>query len=414
MKTTVLAPALLVSLVSLPAFAADELKSPPSSVLGYAASAPDQAAQDNQPTSAPSGAPAAGATGGVTLSLPSSSTTAPPADKAAEEKKPEKSWIDDFAGSSVFTQVSMNWDVVNRQANPGAAPTVDNWTRFSPRYNLSKAFQLRGLVSLNTEFTDNFNTGTTTKREPVLSDTTIQLFYRGIPAIADKHIKFQPFVGVGLPTSKASRARTTYFTPSIGLQTAYMNDHLFGGEFLALAIATYGRPIYASQTGQLTDPVPYDRSCLDAASNSCSLQSTGVANVRDQLSFAFIVAQDWGKWSPGLFYRQGHAFMYKFNGILPPSTPQGSPGVRNDSYFAAWLDYHLNDWLTPELGYQMPRSMLAADGTYGNPIFSTYQDWRLYIGANIQLDSLYKSIIGTGGEAGVVRAKNTHNPIMFQ
>jgi hypothetical protein len=422
-KTFVLAPALLVSLASVSAFAADELSPTVTPALGFQP-APAQATQDTQPTPAPSGAPgtAAPGSGSLSVSLPTSTTTTPPADKgAAEEKKPAKSWIDDFGGSSVFSQVSANGDVFYRASNPGIAPTVENFTVFAPRYTLSKAFQLRGRITLSAEFTDTFNTGTTTKREPLLGDTNLQLFYRGIPAILDKHVKFQPFVGVGLPTSKASRQQSLYFSPSVGVQSSYSNDKVLGGEFLGLFILTYARPVYASITPQNTEQFPYPRDCFGTDANSCITQGSGLANVRDALALTFLAVQEWGKWSPGIFYRSGHSFPFKFKEVrgasgelIGSSTQQGSPNVRTNGFFSFWLDYHANDWLTPEVGYQMFRPTFDADGKFGNPIFSGYQDWRVYLGANVQLDSLYKSLAGAGGESGVVRAKNNRGPIMFQ
>jgi hypothetical protein len=198
------------------------------------------------------------------------------------------------------------------------------------------------------------------------------------------------------------------------LQSSYSNENFLGGDFTGIITASYARPLYAATTPETTDPFPYQRSCgFDAASSSCANQGSGRANVRDNLAFTFVLSQTWGKWNPSLFFRSTHAFPYQFKEVTGSATAQGTPGVRNLGYFAAALDYSLNDWFTPEVGYQMSRALLSDDGTYGNPIFSNYQDARIYIGANIQLDSLYKSVAGAGGSAGVVRAKN-RTPILFQ
>ena len=47
-----------------------------------------------------------------------------------------------------------------------------------------------------------------------------------------------------------------------------------------------------------------------------------------------------------------------------------------------------------------------------DPVFNQYGDTRVYLGASIQLDNLVKAIQGGDeGEAGVVRAKNTKQPM---
>jgi hypothetical protein len=256
------------------------------------------------------------------------------------------------------------------------------------------------------------NSDTTTyKREPVLDDINVQLHYRGIAALANKHIKLHPFAFAGLPASKESRARTLYIQPGLGIQAAYSNDKMLGGEFTAIASASYSRPLYQYTTAETLNERPYGNACFSGAAGdtSCGNQLGGAPNVRDQFTWLVIVAQQWGKWSPGVFWRMGHAAPFQFRDLAGAgvgSNPQGgSPGFRNSTYFAAWLDYNLTDWITPEVGYQFGRRLLGDSGKYGNPIFDSQQDMRVYLGASIQLDSLYKSVSGASGAAGVVRAK---------
>jgi hypothetical protein len=90
-----------------------------------------------------------------------------------------------------------------------------------------------------------------------------------------------------------------------------------------------------------------------------------------------------------------------------------SPGVldthmRQSTFFAGWVDYNPVGWLTLEVGYQMGRSVLDGDGTYGNPVYGQYQDWRAYLSANIVLDKFFDAIRGgAGGGGGVIRTQNT-------
>ncbi len=81
---------------------------------------------------------------------------------------------------------------------------------------------------------------------------------------------------------------------------------------------------------------------------------------------------------------------------------------RYSTYFAGWLDYNPSGWLTLEAGYQLQRSVLDGDGRYGNPLGNDYQDWRVYLSANIVLDKFFEAISGSGaGGGGVIRTQNT-------
>ena len=79
--------------------------------------------------------------------------------------------------------------------------------------------------------------------------------------------------------------------------------------------------------------------------------------------------------------------------------------VRQTSYFSVWLDYQVNSWLTPEVGYWMSRAVLDEAGQRGNQFFDRYQDMRVYLGANVAIDNVMKALEGGPTEAGIVRAK---------
>ena len=57
--------------------------------------------------------------------------------------------------------------------------------------------------------------------------------------------------------------------------------------------------------------------------------------------------------------------------------------------------------LTVEAGYSLTRSLLDADGTYGDPFFARYQDWRVYLSASVVLDRLFDG--RPHPERGIVR-----------
>jgi hypothetical protein len=382
-------------------------------------------------TTAPSPATPPPAATGASVSLgtegANASATAPTATPAPEEKKeekkPEPSWIDRFGGSSLFSQTSMNFNTLfpNRQQTRNV--TVDQFIAFQPRFSINKLFQVRARLPFAYEYTNS--DATTYRHEAELGDTTLSLWFRGIPAFGG--IKLQPNVSFLLPTSKLSRARSLYFTPGVGLQGSYSKEHVLGGDFAAIVALAYQHPIWKSTTPGFTDlqyrqqtvgqpatGAGYSPGIASApgpqanVADGTSQQLNGLANVSDSLVWSVILTQEWGDWSPGIFFSMSHQFAYTFkDSAAQEGRLEDRTKIRQAMNLFVWLDYHLNDWLTPELGYSLSQALVnPTTGSFGNPLYGRYVDSRLYLGFNIQIDSLYKSIIGAGGEAGVVRAKN--------
>ena len=227
-----------------------------------------------------------------------------------------------------------------------------------------------------------------------------------------------PNAGLVLPTSKGSLSRTMIMTPTIGVQAALPIEHFLHGDLMIIATASYGRPIYRQTTPTGLDDRPYQFNCAGGAGSSCGGQLSGTTNARDTFTTAGIVAATWGKLSPGAYMLLNNQVAYApkaaqtVGGDLLPNGQEASRW-RASTYFATWLDIEVNDWLTPEIGYQQQRSLRNGDGSFGNPFFSKYQEQVVYLGANVQLDSLLKKIAGEEGKAGIVRAKATPTPIRF-
>jgi len=311
-----------------------------------------------------------------------------------------------FAGTQVFLQTSMYTGTVFKQQQQNYNPTVDQSVFIQPRFAINKDFQLRGRLVFTYEYTNSDTTKT--NHEPRFSDTTLQLVYRGIPDF--KGIK--PIVGVqvGLPTSPESRARTMLMTPGLTAQLAKTFEHVLGGEVSLLSGAVYTHPLYNYTTSGTRGETPYPFQCY-GASASCDGQLTGTANASDTLSFTGLVAGEWGKWSPALFFLSAHQFAYTFSDQPGVTRLEDRTSVRQSTYFSAWVDYNFNAWLTGEIGYFMQRSVLSESGKYGNPFFDRYQDTRVYLGANINIDSFIQTVVEKGSaDAGVIRAKNNRGP----
>lgn len=353
--------------------------------------------------------------GGPTLTL--GGTTSSPAtpgnssqpqkdQPGAEAKKPGMTIYDRLAGSAFYVMTSATLNTLFKGYQPDWNPTVATYGLLLPRFAISKDWQLRGRIGGNFEYTNS--DVTTSRNELELIDTTVQLFYRGIPALGGK-VKLNPFLSTMLPTSKASRARTMYFTPGIGMQAAVPISHFLGGEAIAIGSFTYGRPIYKQTSPTGLDERPYQFNCTGAS--DCGGQLSGVMNARDTFATSFIFAATWGKFSPGTLMLMSNQIAYapaNSTGELPNG--QAPSRARASTFFALWLDAEITDWVTPEIGYQQIRNIRNADGGWGNPFFSNKQNQVLYLAANFQLDSILKKIAGEEGKAGVVRAQNKPAP----
>ena len=384
--------------------------------------------QQPAPTDQPAPTPAAGTPGGNTgpgaggasVTVGGSNTgpispgqaNQPQKDQPGAEKKAQGMTIyDRLAGSSLFVQTGASIGTFFKGYQGDYNPTVATYGIISPRFAISKDWQLRGRIGANFEYPDSDTTAY--RHELELTDASLQLFYRGIPALGGK-LKLMPFVTAIAPTSKASRSRTMILTPAVGVQAAVPIEHFLGGEAIAIGSFSYGRPFYKQTTPVGLDDRPYQFNCAGGSGNECGGQLSGTMNARDTFSTILIFAATWWKLSPGALMVVSNQVAYKPSSATPTNASgQGTTTARASSYFALWLDAEIADWVTPEIGYQQSRSLLAANGTYGNPFFSNKQDQLLYIGANFQLDSLLKKLVGEEGKAGVVRAKAAPNPIRF-
>lgn len=342
--------------------------------------------------------------------------TAPATDtaQAAAEVPAKKPKLRPFAGTQIYATTSMTTGTVFRGQQQAYNPTVESSLWLLPRYAISEAFQLRGRLIVNYEMT---NSDTTTYRnEPLLSDTTLSLFYRKIPEIAT--IKPAVAVNLGLPTSKLSRARTLMFSPGASFQLSKGFEHVLGGELSLLSSVIYSHPIYQSRNPEVTDPrAPGAFNC--AGGNGCQDLLTGTLNPSDALLYMFLVSGEWGKFSPALYYLGASQWAYTPKQVNESDVVAGAPNrpvgglsdptsVRQTHYFSAWLDYNFNAWLTGEVGYWNSRSALNGAGQRGNIIWDRYQDTRVYLGVNVNIDNLMKALEGGEVDAGIVRAQNKH------
>lgn len=344
-------------------------------------------------------APAATPTASAPAATPAAPAAAPAAARAPNP----------WAGSQLNVQTSANGAFFDRSyvLSGDSMSAADLSITLSPRYRLNRMFQLRASWNLYVELTNADNT--TTRLEPRFSDPSLDLWATGLPALGN--LRFALAAGLVFPVSVESRANTLILTPRVIGQAAWGVDAL-GGEFALIGRVAYSHPFQQYTTAGVRGDFPYGRSCV-TASGDCSNQLRGSTNVHDQLTWSVILAQTWGDWSPGVFFQMIHQWAYDIpNATL--GTGAADTHYRQSTYFAGWLDYNPVGWLTIEAGYQLQRSILDGDGRYGNPFGNDYQDWRVYLSANIVLDKFFEAISGaSAGGGGVIRTQNTpRSPIL--
>lgn len=377
------------------AFAQDPAPSNPGDSVSQPAPSPSPPSGDST-----NGAPSNGAAptpAGASPTAPAQKDKGPDEDKPPppEARKPRK-----FAGTQLFFFSSMYTGTVFKGQVQDYNPTVDGSIWFLPRYSLSKNFQLRGRSIFSYEYTNS--DATVTQNEPRFSDTTVSLFYNGIPAFAG--IKPGLAFNLAIPTSPESRARTMVVTPGASFQLVRPFENVLGGELVLVASAIYSHPLYTHTTAGVRGDFPYLRQCLGGA--GCADQLTGTANPSDVVSWTFVAAQQWGKFDPSIFVLGSHQFAYTFQDLPGVQRLGDRNNVRQSIYIAAALDYLATSWLTAEIGYSMSRSVLNEDSTYGNPVFDRNQDTRVYAGLFFNLDNIAKELEGGGGEGGQIRSRN--------
>lgn len=307
-----------------------------------------------------------------------------------------------FAGSQLFTQVAANLNTFFPDLQQTPNETVGMAVVLAPRFDLGEGFQLRARAGFDLEFTDS--DWTKYQNEVMWRDTSVQLFYRGLPAMP-WGTRAQFAVQASLPTSKVSQAQTNIVTPGALGQVFHTFTDVLDGAVTVIATANYSHPIFESGSPQLRYDYDYARSC-GAGAAACTTSIGGANNVSDRFSWSALLVGGWGDFAPGVFFGMGHDFPIEAEtgGTAADPGVEEFAGVRNTMSFAAWLDWNATSWLTAEIGYSMSRGLLDGDGTYGNPIFDRDENMQVYALFNVGLDRFYKALAGDESEAqGVIR-----------
>ncbi len=359
-----------------------------------------------EPTPAP--APAATEPSSPAISIGNATTGVAGSDApggSAEEPKAAPKFRP-WEGTQIYHSLSATTATFIKSQHQSYDPTVESALWLLPRYGLSPAFQLRGRLIVSYEYTNSDST--TRRNDPRLSDTTFQLFYRKIPELPGG-IKPMVAINATLPTSPESRAKTLIFSPGLTVQLSKTFEHVLGGSVDVAASGIYSHPIYNSQRPVLQESAPYAFQCVSGT--DCQDQASGTRNTSDSIGYTFVLSGTWGKWTPNIFYLGSSGWAYQ--GSVPTRDGQvvqsaegfNPTALRQKHYFQFALDYEVTPWLTPEIGYWVDKNAISEDGTRGSIFYDKYQDMRLFLGVNINVDNILKVMEGKPAEPGVVRAQ---------
>ena len=304
-----------------------------------------------------------------------------------------------WADSQLQVGLSANVDFFDSSYRAGSRSlaALDLSLALRPRFRVSDTLQLRFAWSVALELTDS--EVTRTQREPVVDDPSLELWFLGTPPVGA--LRFSFGAGVVAPVSDASRALTTILTLTAAARASWGAD-LAAGRFTAVATLGYAHVFSDYTTPGVRGSIPYARLTVGGGDSG---QLRGSTNVHDELAWRVTVTQTWGRWSPGASFGMWHQWAYGVSAPGSSSVGVDGSGTRDYSNFTAWLDLSASSWLTFELGYTLSRALKDADGTLGNPFYSTSHDWRVYLVANFELDRLVEAAQGRGEGLGrILRA----------
>lgn len=292
-----------------------------------------------------------------------------------------ESILDRFAGSQLQLQTSANLNTFAPKLQQTQNRTVESSLLLWPRFDAGADIDVAALLAVAYEWTNSDTT--TTEHEPVLSDLELTAVWTGIPKLFG--IETGLGAQLGLPTSKASRARTMYFSPGV-IARVRRRFELFGGELFLLLRGDYEHPVYRYSTPGLEEPLPYAPQCFGGGAG-CIGQGSGLANVRDQLDWTIFVSGDWAGFSPGIFFQMAHQLPYELRDLEGIERLEDRGHTRVQTSFWIYLGYQIVDWMRAEVGYSMQRNIIGGSGRYENPFFDRDEDMRIYLGLSAGLPS---------------------------
>lgn len=339
-------------------------------------------AQTTTSTAAPAAVPAADAAtptaapdAGVATTGSTAAPAGPAAAKGAASGRPSASLTalvpaaaqgSLFAGSLLTFRNSTSAIGLDKSAEPMWNPQYSMSLTMAPNVNLSPKFFVRGNLTVSREFTDA--DWTTYNQETMLSDTTFTLGYRAF-RFPDLGLMWNFDTQLGLPTSKASQARTLNATTALGSQLIF-----FKGNFFAVASFRASK-FWNSYTTSETE-TPWVKNCRELSSGCDPYLNTGVRNAEFRIvtvaSTGYTVVP-WltlnltGGVISDLLYKNS---TQDATGGIAVAPKGDSPNYREFMYYSVSADFRVHPSVTLSVGTDTFNPQLAPDSTYQKPFFN--------------------------------------------
>jgi len=273
-----------------------------------------------------------------------------------------------------------------RDAEPTWNPTWVAALGLTARYAATERIWLRGSLAIARELTQSDST--TYADETMLGDASLAAgttLWRA-PTLG---LQLGGDLQVGLPTSKASQARSLLASPSLGASLAWSRSRLS-----ASFASRVTRLLHSYTTAGYVKP--WLAGCADLASGCDRFSHSGVRNAMWRFSNSLAVG-----WQPAAWLGFAASAGVGNDLLYDLSTARTADGVAvmasaADPGHRAIMVYGLNATLTVHpalrvgLGAETANSQLAPNSTYQRPFFNRYTD--LYIDLQVSPDVLLSSL----------------------
>lgn len=272
-----------------------------------------------------------------------------------------------FAGSLLSFRNSTSAISLDKSAEPMWNPQYSLSLTMAPNVNISPKFFVRGNLTVSRELTNA--DWTSYDQETTLSDTTFTLGYRAFRFPVGIMWNFDG--QVGLPTSKASQARTLNATTALGSQLIF-----FKGNFFAVASFRASKFWNSYTTGETE--TPRITNCRELSTGCDPYLNTGVRNAEFRIVTVASTGYTVVPWlTLNLTGGVISDLLYKnttqdARGGIAVAPKGDAPNYREFMYYSVSADFRVHPSVTLSLGTDTFNSQLAPDSTYQKPFFNRF------------------------------------------
>jgi hypothetical protein len=294
-----------------------------------------------------------------------------------------------FRGSDVSLRTDVLAIGLDKAADPTWNPNVEMSLSATVRYTLNPRVRFNASSSLSRELTQS--DWTTYQGETMVGDTQLGARYAILlpDPVTPTGLSVSSDLGVNLPTSKASAARSLIIAPSLGVTAAWSSR--FAGQGLQLSLS--GRGTYMAHqytTGQLDSP--WVVGCADLTSGCSQFSHTGLRN--PEWRWTGLANATWTPLSSvavtataGVHADQLYALGTAKGTTYTVEPDPNDPSQRVTMVYVLEASWDITDVVNVSLGAQTVNSQLAPDSTYQSVFINRFTN--LYLNLQIAPAELF-------------------------